>query len=154
MNVIEGNIDGKGVKIAIVASRFNEFINTQLINGARDCIVRHGGDEKNITLIRVPGAFEVPPAAQRAANSGKFDAVICVGTIIRGDTSHYQHLSAEVTKGIGQVAMNAKIPVVYGIVTCETLEQAIERAGSKAGNRGWDAAMSALEMISLNRKKI
>lgn len=154
MNLIEGNINGTGKKVAIVASRFNEFINAKLIDGARDCLVRHGAADGDITLIRVPGAFEVPFAAAKAVDAKKFDAVICIGTVIRGDTSHYEFLSAEVTKGVAALAMRASIPVVYGLVTTENLEQAIERAGSKAGNRGWDAAMTALEMMDLNAKKI
>lgn len=154
MNLIEGNINGAGKKVAIVASRFNEFINAKLIDGARDCLVRHGASDNDITLIRVPGAFEVPFAAAKAVDANKFDAVICIGTVIRGDTSHYEFLSAEVTKGVAALAMRASIPVVYGLVTTENLEQAIERAGSKAGNRGWDAAMTALEMMDLNSKKI
>ncbi|MBI5179613.1 MAG: 6,7-dimethyl-8-ribityllumazine synthase [Nitrospinae bacterium] len=153
MNLIEGKLNGQGKKVALVASRFNEFINEKLIAGARDCLVRHGAADGDITLIRVPGAFEIAFAAQRAVDGGKYDAVICLGTIIRGDTSHYQFLAAEVTKGISSIAQKASIPVVYGIVTTESLEQAIERAGSKAGNRGWDAAMSALEMMDLNKQK-
>lgn len=155
MNVIEGDITGKGLRIALVASRFNDFINAKLIEGARDCLVRHGAAEKDITLLRVPGAFEIPFAAQKAVDaSGKFDAVICLGTIVRGDTSHYEFLSAEVTKGIASIALKSKIPVVYGIVTAENLEQAIERAGGKAGNRGWDAALSAMEMAGLKKTNI
>jgi len=155
MNVIEGNITGKGLKVALVASRVNDFINAKLIDGARDCLIRHGTGEKDITLLRVPGAFEIPFAAQKAVDvSGKFDVVICLGTIIRGDTSHYEFLSAEVTKGIASIALKSKIPVVYGIVTAENLEQAIERAGGKAGNRGWDAALSAMEMAGLNDANI
>ncbi|MEE8484789.1 MAG: 6,7-dimethyl-8-ribityllumazine synthase [Nitrospinota bacterium] len=150
INTIEGKLNGKGKKIGIVASRFNDFINEKLIGGARDCLARHGVNDGDITLVRVPGAFEIPFAAKKLAEGAKLDAVICLGTIIRGDTNHYELLSAEVTKGIASIALNASIPVVYGIVTTETLEQAIERAGSKGGNRGWDAAMSALEMIDLS----
>ncbi len=150
IKTIEGKLNGKGKKIGIVASRFNDFINEKLIGGARDCLARHGVNDGDITLVRVPGAFEIPFAAKKLAGNSELDAVICVGTIIRGDTNHYELLSAEVTKGISQIALDASIPVVYGIVTAETLEQAIERAGAKAGNRGWDAAMSALEMIDLN----
>ncbi|GMT41765.1 MAG: 6,7-dimethyl-8-ribityllumazine synthase [bacterium] len=150
MNVIEGDVNGKGLKVALVVSRFNDFINAKLLEGARDCLVRHGTDDKDITLMRVPGSFEIPFGAQKAVNAGKFDAVICLGTIIRGDTRHYEFLSSEVTKGIASIALKSKIPVSYGIVTAETLEQAVERAGSKAGNRGWDAALSAIEMANLN----
>ncbi|MDH5541587.1 MAG: 6,7-dimethyl-8-ribityllumazine synthase [Nitrospinota bacterium] len=154
MNLIEGNLEGKGSKIAIVASRFNDFINEKLIGGARDCLLRHGVSDDDITLVRVPGAFEIPFAAKKMADSKKFDAVICIGAIIRGATKHYEFISAEVTKGVSSVALSSGVPVLYGVVTAETLEQAIERAGSKAGNRGWDAALSALEMIGLNRHKL
>jgi len=154
MNLVEGKIEGKGRKVALVVSRFNDFINAKLINGAHDCLTRHSVEDKDITLIRVPGAFEIPFATKKAVDSKKFDSVICLGTIIRGETSHYEFLSAEVTKGISQIALNSGTPVSYGIVTTETLEQAIERAGSKAGNRGWDAAMTALEMMSLNSASI
>jgi 6,7-dimethyl-8-ribityllumazine synthase len=154
MNLIEGKIEGKGRKVALVVSRFNDFINQKLVSGAHDCLTRHSVDDKDITLIRVPGAFEIPFATKKAVDSGKFEAVICLGTIIRGETSHYELLSAEVTKGISQIALSSGTPVSYGIITAETLEQAIERAGSKAGNRGWDAALSALEMMSLNSASI
>lgn len=154
MNLVEGKIEGKGKKVAIVASRFNDFINTKLIEGARDCLNRHGVAENDLTLLRVPGAFEIPFAAKKAVACGKFDSVICLGAIIRGETSHYEFLSAEVTKGIASIAISADIPVIYGIVTAETLEQAIERAGSKAGNRGWDASISALEMMNLNLQSL
>ena len=153
MNVIEGKLSGTGRKIAIVASRFNDFIGSKLVEGARDCLVRHGVADNDITLIRVPGAFELAFAAKRAIEAGKFDSVICLGAIIRGETSHYEHLAAEVTKGIASLAIGAPLPVVYGVVTAENLEQAIDRAGSKAGNRGWDAAMTALEMIDLGKQK-
>ncbi len=149
MNTVEGNLEGKGKKVALVAGRFNDFINEKLIGGARDCLIRHGVADKNILLVRVPGSFEITYAAGKAVDSGKFDSVICIGTIIRGGTGHYELLSAEVTKGIASLAARADIPVVYGIVTADTIEQAIERAGSKMGNRGWDAAMTALEMMNL-----
>jgi 6,7-dimethyl-8-ribityllumazine synthase len=153
VNVIEGKLSGTNRKIAIVSSRFNDFICSKLIEGARDCLVRHGAADKDLTLIRVPGAFEIPTAAKKAADSGKFDAVICLGAIIRGETSHYEHLSSEVTKGISSLALNAPIPVVYGVVTTENVEQAVDRAGGKAGNRGWDAAMTALEIIDLHKQQ-
>ena len=154
MKVIEGNLEGKGLKVAIVASRFNDFINAKLIEGARDCLVRHGVKDEQITLIRVPGAFELPVAVQKAVTAGKFDAVICLGTIIRGGTSHYELLASEVTKGISAIALKAGMPVVYGIITAENLEQAIDRAGGKEGNRGWDAAIAAIEMANLNKSGI
>jgi 6,7-dimethyl-8-ribityllumazine synthase len=149
MNTVEGNLEGKGKKVALVAGRFNDFINDKLIGGARDCLIRHGVADTNILLVRVPGSFEITYAAGKAVDSGKFDSVICLGTIIRGGTGHYELLSAEVTKGIASLAARADIPVVYGIITADTIEQAIERAGSKMGNRGWDAAMTALEMMNL-----
>lgn len=153
MNVIEGKLSGTGRKIAVVASRFNDFICSKLIAGAADCLKRHGVAENDITVVRVPGAFEIAPAAKKAVDAGKFDAVICVGAIIRGETSHYEHLAAEVTKGISALAQYSAIPVVYGVVTTESVEQAVDRAGGKAGNRGWDAAMTALEVIDLHKQK-
>jgi 6,7-dimethyl-8-ribityllumazine synthase len=153
VNVIEGKLSGTGRKLAVVASRFNDFICSKLIAGAADCLKRHGVAENDITVVRVPGAFEIAPAARKAVDSGKFDAVICVGAIIRGETSHYEHLAAEVTKGISSLAQNSAIPVVYGVVTTESVEQAVDRAGGKAGNRGWDAAMTALEVIDLHKQK-
>jgi 6,7-dimethyl-8-ribityllumazine synthase len=154
MKVIEGKLDGKGLKVAIVASRFNDFITSKLIEGARDCLVRHSVAEDQITLIRVPGAFEIPFAVQKAVNAGKFNAIICLGAIIRGGTMHYEFLASEVTKGISSIALKSDMPVVYGIITAENLEQAIDRAGGKEGNRGWEAAMSAIEMAGLNKTGI
>ncbi|MBI3793567.1 MAG: 6,7-dimethyl-8-ribityllumazine synthase [Nitrospinae bacterium] len=153
MNVIEGKLSGNGKKIAIIASRFNDFICSKLIDGARDCLVRHGAADNDVTLVRVPGAFEIAVAAKKAVDAAKFDSVICLGAIIRGETSHYEHLAAEVTKGISSIAVNAPVPVVYGVVTTESVEQAVDRAGGKAGNRGWDAAMTALEMMDLAKQK-
>ncbi len=154
MKSVAGNLDGKGLKVALVASRFNSFINEKLIAGAKECLVMHGASEDDITLIQVPGAFEIPFAAKKAVDADKFDAVICLGTIIRGATSHYEHLASAITKTLMDLSMNSKIPVTYGVVATETIEQAIERAGSKAGNRGYDAAMSALDMVNLNRQKL
>jgi 6,7-dimethyl-8-ribityllumazine synthase len=153
MNIIEGKLTGTGKKVAIIASRFNEFICSKLVDGARDCLIRHGANDNDLTLIRVPGSFEITSIAKKAVDGGKYDAVICIGTIIRGETTHYEHIASEVTKGIASLAANAPIPVVYGVVTAENLEQAIDRAGSKAGNRGWDAALTALEMMDLNKQK-
>jgi 6,7-dimethyl-8-ribityllumazine synthase len=153
VNVIEGKLSGASRKVAIVSSRFNDFICSKLIEGARDCLVRHGAADNDITLVRVPGAFEIAIAVKKVVDSGKFDAVICVGAIIRGETSHYDHLASEVTKGIASIALDAPIPVVYGVVTTENVEQAVDRAGGKAGNRGWDAAMTALEVIDLHKQK-
>ena len=145
----EGRFDAHGKQIAIVASRFNDFFTRELMDGARDCLQRHDVAEKQIDTVWVPGSFEVPMAAKRMAQSGRYAAVICLSCIIQGDTPHFHYISSEVTKGIAQVAMESNIPVVYGVVTAETLDQAIERSGTKAGNKGFDAALTALEMIDL-----
>lgn len=150
IKVVEGKLVAKeGMKVGIVAARFNEFIVSKLLSGAVDGLVRHGVEEENITAAWVPGAFEIPIMAKKMAESGKFDAVICVGTVIRGATSHYDYVCNEVSKGIAQVGMNTGIPVLFGIVTTENIEQAIERAGTKAGNKGYDCALSAIEMVNL-----
>ncbi|MBQ8926823.1 MAG: 6,7-dimethyl-8-ribityllumazine synthase [Oscillospiraceae bacterium] len=152
MKIVEGFYEGRGLKIAIVAARFNEFIVSKLIGGAHDCLIRHEVADKDITLAWVPGAFEIPVAAKRLASSGRFDAVICVGAVIRGSTSHYDYVCAEVSKGIAAVSLETGVPVMFGVLTTDTIEQAIERAGTKAGNKGYDCAMGALEMVSLLRK--
>ena len=150
INVLEGKLVAKdGMKVGIIASRFNEFIVSKLLSGAVDGLVRHGVEEENITAAWVPGAFEIPAVAQKMAASGKYDAVICVGTVIRGATSHYDYVCNEVSKGIAQVGLQTGVPVLFGIVTTENIEQAIERAGTKAGNKGYDCALSALEMVNL-----
>lgn len=149
MNIIEGKFVADGAKIGIVASRFNEFITSKLIGGAEDALLRHDVRPEDIDLAWVPGAFEIPLAAQKMACSGKYDAIICVGAVIRGSTSHYDYVCAEVSKGIATVSLKSSIPVMFGVLTTENIEQAIERAGTKAGNKGYDCAMSALEMISL-----
>ena len=149
MKVIEGKlVAGKG-KFAIVASRFNEFIVSKLISGAEDTLVRHGVDTDDITLVWVPGAFEIPLAAQKLAQSGKYCAIVCLGAVIRGSTSHYDYVCNEVSKGIAQVNLTTGVPAAFGIVTTENIEQAIERAGTKAGNKGADAAPTALELANL-----
>lgn len=145
----EGKLDGAGIRVALVVGRFNNFFTDKLRDGAIDCLVRHGTPVESISVAYVPGSFEIPPTAARLAKTGRFDAVICLGAIIRGDTPHFDYVAAEAAKGVAQVAMNAAVPVIFGIVTADTLEQAIERSGTKAGNKGWDAAQSALEMISL-----
>lgn len=149
--VHEGRIQAEGLRVAIVASRFNEFICGRLVEGALDALVRHGALDQDVHLIRVPGAFEIPAVARWAAQSGRFDAVICLGVVIRGGTPHFEYIAAEVSKGVAQVAMEAPVPVVFGVLTTDTIEQAIERAGSKAGNKGWDAAMAAMELVQLRR---
>ncbi len=145
INVIEGKLDAGGLKIAIVASRFNDFIVDRLISGAVDCLLRHGADKADLTIIRTPGAFELPLICQRAASSGEYDGIIALGAIIRGATPHFDYVAAESSKGLAQVALKNNLPVGFGILTTDNLEQAIERAGSKAGNKGVEAALSVLE---------
>jgi len=145
----EGNFDSRGQRIAIVGSRFNDFFTAELMDGALDCLHRHGVDDENIDTAWVPGGFEIPLAAKRLVRSGRYAAVICVGCIIQGDTPHFHYVSSEVTKGIAQVSLESNIPVIFGIVTAENLDQAIERSGTKAGNKGFTAALTALEMIDL-----
>ena len=150
---IEGNVVAKkGTKVCIIAARFNEFIVSKLVSGAEDGLIRHGVEEKNIDVAWVPGAFEIPVIADKMAASGKYDAVIAVGAVIRGSTSHYDYVCAEVSKGIAQVSLQAGIPVMFGVLTCDTIEQAVERAGTKAGNKGYDCAMGAIEMVNLIKK--
>ncbi len=151
-NVIQGHLSAKGKKIALVAGRFNEFISNKLVGGAIDCLVRHDADEENITTIWVPGAFEMPLTAKKIAESNKYDAVICLGAVIRGATPHFDYVSSEVSKGIANVGLETGFPVIFGVLTTDTIEQAIERAGTKAGNKGWDAALTAIEMIDLFEK--
>lgn len=147
--IIEGNINAKGFKFAIIVSRFNEFITNKLLGGALDALKRHEADEKNITTVWVPGAFEIPVTAKKLAESGKYDAVICLGAVIRGSTSHYDLVCSEVAKGVAHVSLDSGMPVIFGVVTTDNIEQAVERAGTKAGNKGFDAAMSAMEMVNL-----
>ncbi len=147
--VYEGQLIAKGKKFGIVASRFNEFITNKLLEGALDALKRHGAKDEEIEIAWVPGSFEIPYAAQRMAESKKYDAVICVGAVIRGATPHFEYIASEVTKGIAQTGLKTGIPVIYGVITPETLEQAIERAGTKAGNKGFQAAMAAIEMVNL-----
>ncbi len=151
MNVFEGNVVAKNVKIGIVAARFNEFITSKLLGGAIDGLKRHEVEEDQIDVAWVPGAFEIPLIAQKMAGSGKYDAVICLGAVIRGATTHYDYVCAEVSKGIAQVSLQTGVPVMFGVLTTDNIEQAIERAGSKAGNKGFDCATGAIEMINLIR---
>jgi 6,7-dimethyl-8-ribityllumazine synthase len=148
---IEGKLDGRGLRIGLVVSRFNDFISERLLEGALDCLRRHGVREKDVAVARVPGAFEIPVAARRLALSRKYDAVICVGCVIRGETTHYERICAEVARGVAAVALEAGLPVTFGVLTTENLHQAIERAGAKGSNKGWDAALAAIEMVSLFR---
>ena len=153
INLVEGKVVApEGMKVGIVAARFNEIIVNKLLGGAVDGLVRHGVEEENITAAWVPGAFEIPLTAQKMAQSGKYDAVICLGAVIRGATSHYDYVCSEVSKGIASVSLQSKIPVMFGVVTTENIEQAIERAGSKAGNKGYDCALGAVEMVNLIRQ--
>jgi len=145
----EGNLIAKGLRFGIVVGRFNEFISSKLLGGAIDALARHGGDTGDIEVAWVPGAFEIPLAAQKLAVSQRFDAVICLGAVIRGSTPHFDYVAAEVSKGIAKVSLDAGIPVVFGVLTTDTIEQAIERSGTKAGNKGYDAAVTAIEMANL-----
>jgi len=147
--LIEGMLNGARKRFGIVASRFNELIVRKLLEGAMDCLIRHGADPEAITVVWVPGAFEIPDIAQKMARSKKFDAVICLGAVIRGGTPHFDYVAAEVSKGIAKVSLDENMPVVFGVLTTDTIEQAIERAGAKAGNKGWNAALSAIEMVDL-----
>ncbi|PIE60869.1 MAG: 6,7-dimethyl-8-ribityllumazine synthase [Desulfobacterales bacterium] len=147
--LIEGGLNAKGKKFGIIAARFNDFIVDKLVGGALDALNRSGADDKDITILKVPGAFEIPLAAKKMASQNTYDAIICLGTVIRGATSHYDYVCAEVSKGIAHVSMDAQLPVMFGILTTETIEQAIERAGTKAGNKGFEVAMGAIEMANL-----
>jgi len=149
VKLIEGQLNAKGKRFGLIASRFNELVVRKLVEGAEDCILRHGGAPENLELAWVPGSFEIPLTAQRMAVSGKYNAVVCLGAVIRGATPHFEYIAAEVTKGIAQVNLQTGIPTVYGIITADTLEQALERAGTKMGNKGWDAALTAIEMVNL-----
>lgn len=152
MKTLEGKITGKGLKVAVVVSRFNEFITNKLLGGAVDCLTRHDCKEENITVAWVPGAFEIPMVAKKLAMSQKYDAVICLGAVIRGATPHFDYVCAECAKGIAQVGMESSVPVAFGVLTTENIQQAVERAGSKSGNKGVDAAMAAMEMASLMKE--
>ena len=146
---IEGNLDAKGLKFGIVVGRFNSFIAERLLEGALDALIRHGADDKNITVIRVPGAFEIPLAAKKLAESDRYDALLCLGAVIRGSTPHFDYVAAEVSKGVAQVSLQTGVPIAFGVLTTDTIEQAVERAGTKAGNKGFDAAMTAIETANL-----
>ncbi|ABB15717.1 6,7-dimethyl-8-ribityllumazine synthase [Carboxydothermus hydrogenoformans] len=151
MQVFEGKLNGKGLKIGIIVSRFNEFITQKLLAGALDCLTRHEVENTNIDVIWVPGAFEIPLVAKRAVHKD-YDAIICLGAVIRGATPHFDYVAAEVAKGIAAVGLEANKPVIFGVLTTDTIEQAIERAGTKAGNKGWEAALAAIEMANLFKK--
>ena len=147
--VFEGYLSGEGLAFAVVVSRFNEFISSKLLSGAWDCLTRHGADATAIDVAWCPGAFEIPVVAQKLAATKRYDAVICLGAVIRGSTPHFDYVSGEVAKGVAKVQLDAGIPVIFGVLTTDSIEQAVERAGTKSGNKGWDAAVSALEMANL-----
>jgi len=152
VKIIQGDLSGKGLKIGIVAARFNDFITSRLVDGALDGLQRHGVAEADIEIVRVPGAYEIPLAARMFAQSRKFQAIICLGAVIRGATPHFEYVSAEVSKGVASVSLETGLPVIFGVLTTDTIEQAIERAGSKSGNKGWDAALSAIEMANVMKQ--
>lgn len=150
-NIIEGKLDASGLKVGLAISRFNSFISERLLEGSIDALLRHGAEESNLDVVRVPGAFELPLATKKMVESGKYDAVICLGAVIRGATPHFDYVSAEVTKGIASVSLEAGVPVAFGVLTTDNIEQAVERAGSKSGNKGFEAAVTVIEMVNLFR---
>ena len=150
--IYEGNLLGKGLKVGIVVSRFNEFFSQKLLDGAKDALLRHDVAEADIEVAWTPGSFEIPLAAQKMAGSGKYDAVICLGAVIRGGTPHFDYIASEVTKGIANINLKTGVPVIFGVITTDTLEQAVERSGTKSGNKGFDAAVSAIEMANLLKR--
>ncbi|MFW6457769.1 MAG: 6,7-dimethyl-8-ribityllumazine synthase [Planctomycetota bacterium] len=149
MKVHEGQLNAEGKRFALVAARYNEIVSRRLVSGAQDCLERHGAATEDIDLYRVPGSFEIPLVAKKLARSGKFDAVVCLGTVIRGETPHFDFVASEAARGIGQAGMDTDVPVIFGVVTTDTVEQAVDRAGGRTGNRGAEAALSAVEMASL-----
>ncbi len=152
MRVIEGHLNGAGLKFAVIISRFNHFITGHLLDGAEDALKRHGVSDEHITVVWVPGAFEIPLVAKKLAQSGEYNGVICLGAVIRGSTPHFDYVAAEVSKGVASVGLDTGVPVIFGVITTDNIEQAIERAGTKSGNKGWDAALTALELADLNNK--
>lgn len=152
MKRIEGDLQAKGLKLGIIVSRFNDFITNKLLDGAIDALVRHGVRDDDIDVVKVPGSFEIPMVARKMASKGTYNAVICLGTIIRGATPHFDYIAAEVSKGIASASMETGVPIAFGVITSDTIEQAVERAGTKSGNKGWDAAVTAIEMAQLLKK--
>lgn len=150
--ILEGHLDAKGMRFALLVARTNDLVGTRLLAGAEDCLERHGAPAESRTVVRVPGAWELPLAASKLAKSGRFDAIVALGALIRGETPHFDFLAAEAAKGLAQAAIESGIPVIFGVLTTETLEQAMERAGAKGGNKGWDAALAAVEMVGLYRR--
>lgn len=151
-DIIQGQLNAKGKKFGIVVSRFNDFITRRLLDGALDCIERHGGSPGDVDIIWVPGSFEIPVIAQKMAQSGRYDAVLCLAAVIRGGTVHFEYIAAEVSKGIAQIGLKSGLPVIFGVLTCDTIEEAVERAGTKHGNKGWQAALSGIEMADLMKR--
>ncbi|MGC2064027.1 MAG: 6,7-dimethyl-8-ribityllumazine synthase [Thermodesulfovibrionales bacterium] len=152
MKVIQGELQAKGLTFGIVVSRFNDFITAKLLDGAVDALVRHGAKEEDIDVVKVPGAFEIPLAAKKLAAKGKYQAIICLGTVIRGSTPHFDYIAAEVSKGVASASLDTGVPIAFGVLTTDTIEQAVERAGTKSGNKGFDSAMTAIEMAQLMKK--
>lgn len=152
MKILEGELQAKGLKFAIVVSRFNDFITSKLLDGAKDALLRHGAKEDDIDIARVPGSFEIPLIAKKLASKGTYNAIICLGTVIRGATPHFDYVAAEVSKGIASASMETGVPIAFGVITSDTIEQAVERAGTKSGNKGFDAAITAIEMAQLLKK--
>jgi 6,7-dimethyl-8-ribityllumazine synthase len=152
MKILEGELQAKGLKFAIIVSRFNDFITSKLLDGAKDALLRHGAKEEDIDIARVPGSFEIPLIAKKLASKGTYNAVICLGTVIRGATPHFEYVAAEVAKGIAAASMETGVPIAFGVITSDTIEQAVERAGTKSGNKGFDAAITAIEMAQLLKK--
>jgi 6,7-dimethyl-8-ribityllumazine synthase len=152
MRIVEGELKAQGLKFAVVVSRFNDFITSRLLDGAIDALQRHGADKEHIDVVKVPGSFEIPLIAKKLAEKKLYDAIVCLGTVIRGATPHFDYVAAEVSKGIAAASLDTGIPMSFGIITADTIEQAVERAGSKAGNKGWDAALTAIEMAHVLKK--
>jgi len=152
MKILEGELQAKGLKFAIIVSRFNDFITSKLLDGAKDALLRHGAKEEDIDIARVPGSFEIPLVARKLASKGTYNAVICLGTVIRGATPHFEYVAAEVAKGVAAASMETGVPIAFGVITSDTIEQAVERAGTKSGNKGFDAAITAIEMAQLMKK--
>ena len=152
MKILEGELQAKGLKFAIIVSRFNDFITSKLLDGAKDALLRHGAKEEDIDIARVPGSFELPLIAKKLALKGTYNAVICLGAVIRGATPHFEYVAAEVSKGVAAASMETGVPIAFGVITSDTIEQAVERAGTKSGNKGWDAALTAIEMAQLLKK--
>ncbi len=152
MKIIQGELQAKGLRFAVVVSRFNDFITSKLLDGAVDALVRHGAKEEDIEVVKVPGAFEIPLAAKKLASKGSYNAVICLGTVIRGATPHFEYVASEVSKGVASASLETGVPIAFGVITSDTIEQAVERAGTKSGNKGFDAAITAIEMAQVMKK--